>query len=160
MTDHYSAVELALRNLVKSQLPSYFPPSTADDQVTKSDDMHYDDGFDYFFTTYPGAFPMVNVGAQVVETAWEIVVDIVTRWKNNQQDSFEQFTTYRSVVFNLLNLTLVGRNLNRTNGVRGVSMLSEERPRFIPLQVDDPNSPTSHIGQVCVVTVRHVANKE
>jgi len=160
MTDWYAHCESALRALIKSELSSYFPPSTADDQVTKSDDTHYDDGFDYFFTTYPGAFPMVNVGAQVVETAWEIVVDIVTRWKNNQQDSFEQFTAYRSDVFNLLNLTLTGRNLNRTNGVRGVSMLSEDRPRFIPLQVDDPNSPTSHIGQVCVVTVRHVANKE
>ena len=159
-TDYYSLVEGALRTLVKSELSSYFPALTASQQVTKADDSYFDEGLDHFFVTYPGAFPTTPIGGQVVETAWEIIVDLVTRWQNNQQDSFDLFTLYRSDVFNLLNLSKVGRNLNRTNGVRNVLMSSNENPRFIPLQVDDPNSPTSHIGQVCVVTVRHIANKE
>lgn len=157
MTDFYSAAELATRTLVKSELASYFPSGTADKQVTKSDDTVYGEGFDYFFTTYPGAFPTELVGTQVVQVSWEILVDLLTRYKTTEAQAWIDFIAYRSDVFNLFNLTNKGRNLDRANNVRSVSFGAEERPRYIPND-DDPDS-VNFIAQTCILTVNMVINK-
>jgi len=157
MTDWYSAAELAFRNLVKSELTSYFPSATADDQVTKSDDTVYDLGFDAFLTTYPGAFPTEQVGTREVQVSWEILVDLLYRYTTNEAAMWNAFIAYRSDVFNLINLTDKGRNLNRTDRVRNCSLTAEDRPRFIP-DDNDPNT-VNFIAQTCVLTVNMVINK-
>lgn len=159
MTDYYSAVELAARNLVKAELPSYFPPATADTQVTKSDATVYDYGFDYYFTTYPGAFPTLPAGVQMVEVTWEILVDVLSRFNSNEAQAWIDFTAFRSDVFNLFNVSNKGRNLDRASGVRRVLLASEERPRYIPLRAEDEDSPPAFIAQVCILNVTQVINK-
>jgi len=45
--------------------------------------------------------------------------------------------------------------------VRDAFLQAEDRPRYIPLIGSDPDNPTfSHIGQVCIVTVKMMVPRE
>lgn len=159
MTDHYSTLEAAFRTLAITELPAYFPAAKAAEMVTKSDDTVYDRGHDYYLTTYPGAFPVERLGVQSISVGWEILVDLLTRWKGGEAESWDRFILYRSDIFNLYNVSNKGRNLNRTAGVFSVTFGTVDRPRYIPLIYDNPDSPPAFIAQTCVATITEVINK-
>jgi len=158
-TDYYSAAENGLIALLKTNLTSYFP--NADKQVTASDDTVYDNGNDYYATTYPGNFPVTEISGTRYEYSFEVMLDILSRWKTTELAAWNAFKAYRNAVIDLVNHTNKGHNLNKTNFVRDAFMQAEDRPRYIPLQGTDPDNPTfSHIGQVCIVTVKMIVPRE
>jgi len=161
MTDQYSVVEKGFRDYVKAQMTTYFPLVTQDVQVTKSDATVLTRGYDYYLVTYPGAFPTIDreAGVRIIETNWEILVEIFSRFPKSEQDAWDRFIPFRSDLFNTINATEAGRNLNGTNGIRGCLISAEERPYYVPVNADDPDSPAAFISQVCVLNARQVIVK-
>jgi len=157
-TDYYSLAENGLIALLKTELASpYFPH--ADIQVTASDDTVYDNGNDYYATTYPSRFPVTEISGSRYEYSYDVVLDILARWTTTELAAWNAFKTYRNAVIDLVNQTNKGHNLNKTNFVRDAFMQSDVDPRYIPVKGSDPNDPDptiSHIGQVCVVTVKMI----
>lgn len=132
-----------------------------DKQVTKSNDVYLDKGFDHFAITYPGAFPSGYSGTETLEVKWEILIDLLVRWDTNEAAAWTRFKTFRSKVFNLFNLSYEGRDLNRTPGINPpVVLTTTDRPRYIPLNKDPESDIVSHIAQVMVLTVTQTINKE
>jgi hypothetical protein len=154
MTDWYKTAEDGLIALLKTELPSVFPNGAA--QVTASDDTVYDNGNDFYATTYPGAFPVTDRASTHLLYDWEILLDLLSRWKTTESRAWNEngFKALRSAVINLINHTEKGRTLGKTNYVKSAVLSAEDRPRYIPLRGSDPNNPVfTHIGQVCIVTV-------
>lgn len=154
MTDWYKTAEDGLITLLKTELPSLFP--NGDKQVTASDDTVYDNGNDFYATTYPGAFPVTAKTSSHLIYDWEILLDLLSRWKTTESKAWNEsgFKALRSAVINLINHTEKGRTLGKTNYIKSAVISAEDRPRYIPLRGTDPSNPVfTHIGQVCIVTV-------
>ena len=125
MADYFSIAESAVVAVVRDHLDNkavYFTKPAK--QITKSDDSVLGEGFEYFFITYPGAFPVVPQGVGVIEVTWMIGVDIFCRF-TTYPDTWKRFKAFRSDVFNLFDVNKIGRNLDRTPGVRDVLLSSE-----------------------------------
>jgi hypothetical protein len=157
-TDYFDVCEAAAIALLKGE-PS-FDWKDADKQVTKSNDTYLDKGFDSFAITYPGAFPQVFDGTDIVTVQWEILIDLLTRWKTNEGQAWTDFKAFRSKVFNLFVLSYEGRLLNRTDGIKVTSFNATDRPRYIPLNRDPNSDVVSHIAQVTTLIVTQTINKE
>jgi len=158
MTDQYNIVELAARNLVAGQLSSYFP--NPDETVTQSDDTHLDRGHDYFAIFYPGSFPTTIPGDQsLVVVSWEILLDIMVRFNSTEAIAWRAFKELRWEVINLFNFRKIGRTLNGTSGIKYVTLSSEERPRYIPMDPKNEYSDAAFIAQAMSLTVTQFINK-
>lgn len=155
-TDFWRLAETGLINLLRTELASYW--SDDEKQVTASDDSHLDAGFDFFAITYPGAFPILDTTSSFLVYSWEILLDLLTRWKTTESKAWNEngFKAYRADVIYLLNHTNKGRNLGKTNYVRDAVLSSEDRPNYIPVRGTEDSGQVvySHIRQVCVVTVQ------
>jgi len=128
--DYFGEIEDAVIALVKNHLDhkdTYF--DAPDEQVVKSDDDKLNEGHDYFFFTFPSAFPTVSAGTDVVETIWMIRIEIFTRF-STPESTWANFKAFRSDIFNLFNVRNIGRNLNRTPRVVSVLLSSEGEPIF------------------------------
>lgn len=157
-TDYFDVCESAVIALLQGE-PS-FNWKDADKQVTKSNDVYLDKGFDNFAITYPGAFPQVFDGTDVVTVQWEVLIDLLTRWQANEAQAWIDFKAFRSKVFNLFVLSYEGRFLNRTAGIKVTSFNANDRPRYIPLNRDPNSNIVSHIAQVTTLIVTQTINKE
>lgn len=158
LTDYYDICESAVVTLLKTT--TAFSWVDAEKQVTKSNDTHLDGGFDTHAITYPGAFPQSYGGTDVQTAQWEILLDLLVRWKKTEDEAWQEFKTFRSKVFNLFNLSYEGRDLNRTPGVTRVTLNATDRPRYIPLNRDPNTNIVTHIAQVTVLTITQEINKE
>jgi hypothetical protein len=152
MTDHYSIAETGLLTLLKTELSSYFPHGIK--QVTASDDTILDNGNDNYAISYPGNFPVISTASSFRIYNWEILLDIMVRWKKDTASAWSNFKNLRQAVIAEINHTEKGRTLGKINYVREAVIAAEERPRYVPVRGSDPNNPIiSHIGQICIVTV-------
>jgi len=160
MTDYYTTVETGLISLLRSELADpYFPNATK--QVMASDDTVLDNGNDYYAIAYPGNFPVTETANQFLEYSWEVQLDVLSRWNTTEAAAWAAFKPYRNAVINLLNHTLTGRTLGKTNFVRNSLASSEARPRYIPMRGSNPDDPTfTHIGQIFIVTVKQIVPGE
>lgn len=158
MTDNYGIIEEAIVTLLRTA-PG-FVWKNPEQQVTKSNDVYLDQGFDHHAITYPGAFPSSFGGTDVLTVQWEVLIDLLVRWKTSEEKAWIEFKSYRSKVFNLFNLSYKGRDLDRTPGVTNVTLTAPERPRYIPLNRDPDTDIVSHVAQVTVLTVTQAINKE
>jgi hypothetical protein len=152
------AVESAVIALVAEHLENrleYFPQP--DKQVVKSDDSVLSLGFDYFFLTYPGSFPTESAGTGVIETVWNVSIEIFVRFKKNTKDTWGRFRRFRSDIFNLFNVSQVGRNLNRTAGVKEVLLTGDSEP--VPYGEEDAPSDPIFISQTMQLAVTFKINK-
>ena len=158
MTDHYAAVEDATIKLVQDHLENhatFFPKP--EKQVAKSNDDVLSEGFDYFFITYPASFPLIGAGTGVVEVTWHIKVEIFVRVTTHPQ-TWANFKAFRSAVFNLFNISTIGRTLNRTPGVGvGLSLESNSDPIFYG-EENTPNDPIFY-SQVMQLSVPYKINR-
>jgi len=155
--DYWKLCETGLINLLKTELVSLFPNGA--NQVTASDDTVLDNGNDNYAITYPGAFPVSEVTANYLEYSWQIMLDLLVRWKQSEAKAWNEsgFKALRAEVLYLINHTQKGRTLGKTNYVRDAVIAANDNPRYIPLRGSDPNNAIfSHIGQVCVVTVKQI----
>jgi hypothetical protein len=128
MTDYYSEVEDAVIALVKNHLDNratYF--KNPDKQAVKSNDTILTEGFDYFFITYPASFPTTSGGTGVVEVTWNLGVEIFVLF-STPPNTWAKFKAFRGDIFNLFNVSKVGRTLDRTNGVKDVLLTGESEP--------------------------------
>jgi len=160
-SDFYGICETAVIELLQNT--AAFGWKDKSKQVTKADDTFLDKGFDSYAITYPGAFPQANIGGELLEVQWEIMIDVLVRWDSTEKKAWSDFRAHRSKVFNLFNVSYEGRDLNRTPSIkspRGVVLNSNDRPRYIPLNRDPESDIVSHIGQVMVLTVTQVIDKE
>jgi hypothetical protein len=154
VTDYFVTAETGLLTLLKTELTSFFP--NGDKQVTASDDTVYDNGNDFYATTYPGAFPVTDRASTHLIYEWELLLDLLAKWKTTESRAWNEngFKALRSAVVNLINHTEKGRTLGKTLFIKSAVISAEDRPRYIPLKTGDPNNLiVSHIGQVCIVTV-------
>jgi len=161
-TDYWKLCETGLITLLRTELSSYYSEPTK--QVTASDDSYLDSGFDYFAITYPGAFPQSEVTSGYIRYNWEILLDVITRWKTSESKAWNEngFKAYRGDLIYLLNHTQKGMNLGKTNFVLSAVLSSEDRPNYIPVRgMEDSNMVIySHIRQVCIVTVDQKVPRE
>lgn len=158
-TDYFGIVEDATVALLRNTAAFDWKDGTK--QVTKSNDVYLDKGFDHFAITYPGAFPSGFSGTETLEVKWEVLIDLLVRWDTTEDAAWTRFKAFRSKVFNLFNLSYEGRDLNRTPGVMPpVVLTTNDRPRYIPLNKDPESDIVSHIAQVMVLTVTQSINKE
>jgi hypothetical protein len=154
VTDFFVTAETGLLTLLKTELTSFFP--NGDKQVTASDDTVYDNGNDFYATSYPGAFPVTDRASTHLIYEWEILLDLLSKWRTTESRAWNQngFKALRSAVINLINHTEKGRTLGKTLFIKSATISAEDHPRYIPLKTGDPNNLiVSHIGQVCIVTV-------
>jgi len=160
-TDYWKLCETGLITLLRTELSSYWTDATK--QVTASDDQYLSAGFDHFAFTYPGAFPQTEDTSGFIEYSWEILLDLMVRWKTSETKAWNEngFKAYRGDVIYLLNHTQKGRNLGKTQFVRDAILSSEDRPSYIPVSgTEDSMVVYSHIRQVCLVTVRQIVPRE
>lgn len=157
-TDYFSICEDATVNLLRDT--SEFQWKDSVKQVTKSNDLFLDKGFDTNAITYPGAFPSTFGGTDVITVQWEILLDLLVRWKTTEKEAWIEFKSFRSKVINLFTLSYEGRTLNRTPGITNTVFTASDRPRYIPLQQNPDSDIVSHIAQVTVLTVTQQINKE
>jgi hypothetical protein len=156
MTDYYSIAETGLLTLLKTELSSYFPHGTphGTKHVTASDDTILSNGNDNYAISYPGNFPVISTASSFRIYNWEILLDIMVRWKKDTASAWAELKDLRQAIIALINHTEKGRTLGKVNYVREAVIAAEERPRYIPVRGSDPNNPIiSHIGQICIVTV-------
>lgn len=159
MTDYYTLAEAGLIALLKDQLADPYYPNANNaksPQVTASDDTILNNGNNYYAIAYPGNFPVTETSSTFMQYDWEIQLDVLSRWPKTTADAWAKFRPYRDAVIQLINHTKQGRNLGNTNFVRNAFIQAEERPRYIPLNPEDPRSVMTHIAQLCIVTVRMI----
>jgi hypothetical protein len=154
--DFYDLAENATLSLIEDNLPLHFPNPSL--QLSKADETIIDNGNPKYAITYPGAFPITPSGVGLIEVSWEIILDVFCRWHTSEAQAWTDFRGLRSDLFNLFNLTEKGRTLNRTNGVQGTSLGTEERPRYIPVNAGATDGAVSHIAQIMIVTVKFKIN--
>jgi len=157
MIDYYDLMETAVVELVRSQLAAYF--TDPEKSVTKSDDTHLDQGHDYFCFVYPGVFPAEIFGNQIVTVNWEVILDVFARYNSTEKQAWIDMKKIRAELFWLFNLREIGRTINKHQFVDRVVLSAEDRPRYIPVDVDNPDSGIAFIGQVMVLTVTQRINK-
>lgn len=157
MTDHYDLVVTAFFGMMGDSLPAYFP--RPERQFSKADDTILDNGHDYYMTAYPGAFPIEPAGVGVYEVSWEVQVELYVRWKKSERQAWADFSAFRSDVFNLVNVTMKGRTLNRTAGVRDALLSSADRPSYIPVNAAAPDGAVAFIRQICLLNVPYKINR-
>ena len=155
--DYYDLVETAAITLIRSELASYLDEPTK--QVTKSDDTYLDQGYDYFAIAYPGAFPAEWFAVQNITAPWEVIFDIMVRWKDTEPAAWAAFKAWRAEFFYLFNIRRIGRTLNGTPRVENVLFAAEDRPRYIPVEASNPESGIAFIAQACILTVTTKINK-
>jgi len=157
-TDYFDLCESSVITLLQDT--AQFNWVNKEKQVAKSNDVFLDQGFDSFALTYPGAFPSGFAGTDVLSVQWEVLIDLLVRWKNTEDQAWRDFKAFRSLVFNLFNLSYEGRKLNRLAGVTDAVLTAPDRPRYIPLNRDPASDIVSHIAQVTILTVTMTINKE
>lgn len=157
MTDHYDLVVTAFHAMLGESLPEYFP--RPDKQFSKADDTILDNGHDYYVTAYPGAFPIEPMGTGVYEVDWEVQVELYVRWKKSEKQAWIDFSAFRADIFNLVNVTMKGRTLDRTNGVRDAVLSSADRPSYIPVNSAALDGAVAFIRQICLLNVPYKINR-
>ena len=160
-TDYYKLCEDGLIAFLISDLPLVFPNGAK--QVTASDDTVIDNGNDYYAITYPGSFPQTELTEGFVVYSWEILLDVMSRWKKTESKAWNEngFKYLRSEIIYLINHTRAGRSLNKTLFVQEAVLSANDSPSYVPLRGTDPGNPVfTHIRQVCMVTVRQLVPRE
>lgn len=156
MIDHYSAVEDAVIALVKDHIENkatYFTQPAK--QVVKSDDTVLTGGFEYFFITYPGAFPTNFAGTEAVNVLWSVEVEIFVRF-STPSTTWAHFKAFRSDLFNLFNVAKIGRTLNRTAGILNCVLSGNTEP--IAYAEEGTSDPT-FFSQKLLLSVDYKINK-
>lgn len=163
MTDFFSTCEDAIISMLKNDLANhaaYFgtDPVKLAKVVNKSDDTKLDEGYDYFAITYPGAFPAGFESVSQINVSWDIYIDLFVRF-TTESESWANFKAYRSDVFNLFNVLLIGRTLNKTNNVKaGTPILSsEDEPSYYSLR-SNPDV-RAFISQRCKLSLTQIINR-
>jgi hypothetical protein len=154
MTDLYSTAEQALLDYIAEGLPALFPHPSK--QLTASDDTVLDNGHDHYGIAYPGAFPIMPAGSGFYEVNWEVLLDVFYRFKTTSEEAWRGFKSYRGDLFNLLALSLRGETLGAADRVKRLTVVAEDRPRYIPSAKGDQEGPPAFIAQVLVVTITQV----
>ena len=157
ITDYYDLMETALVEFIRAQLVEYFPDP--EKTVTKSDDTHLDQGHNYFCIAYPGVFPTGIFGNQIINVDWEVILDVHARWNSTEQEAWKALKTIRGEMFNLFNIRKIGRTLNGHQYVDRVLLSAEDRPRYLYVDEENPDSGIAFIGQVMLLTVTQRINK-
>ena len=157
IVDYYDNVETAVVELIRAQMVDYFP--NPEETVTKSDDTFLDQGHDYFAFIYPGTFPTEIFGNQVVTVNWEVIVDVFARFNTTEAEAWIAMKKVRAEMFHLFNINKIGRTINGANYVDRVVLGAEDRPRYIPVDPDNPDAGIAFIGQVMILTVTQRINK-
>jgi hypothetical protein len=158
MADHFSICQDAALDLIGDTLTTRF--TNVAKQISKADDSVLKNGYDFFAIAYPGTAPTASMGTGVIEVTWEILVDVLVRWKTTEAKAWIEFESLRSDLFNLFNLTEDGRTLRRTAGVKpGLVASFDERPRYIPLVAGATDGAVAFIAQVMKLSVPYKVNK-
>jgi len=157
-TDYFGQCEDGAITTVRSLQEFWAKPLK---QVIKSSDLFLDQGLDFFFITYPGRFPLVYQGSQSYQADWEITCEVLSKWKKDEAQAWSDFKRYRSLLFNLFNLTYAGQHLSDTPGVLKTLFAAAQAPRYVPVIGSDPaNNQYSHIVQICTLTATQIVDKE
>jgi hypothetical protein len=158
LIDHFSVVEAAALQLVKDHIDNrdvYF--DVPEDQVVASDETVLTTGHDYFLISFPSIFPTEYGGAGMIKAVWSISMEMFVRF-STPPETWAHFKAFRSDIFNLFNVRIIGHNLNRTAGVESVLLTSEGAPTAFA-EEDTPSDPV-FFSQRMLLTVQYKINKQ